>query len=608
MEHQRLDLEKLLRVPQVDPYGGFEVSPDGTRVAFSWNLTGQWEIYEMPLDLAAPSRQITTGLGAKFSPRYAPRGGRLAYALDVDGSECFDIYVYDFVTGEHTNLTPDTPEALQPNFSWSPDGSRIAFISDRSGRFDTYVMPATGGAGRLVFGQPHPDWDVHWSPDGRWLAVVAETRGQDYGTFIVPAEGSDPHAGGKPRLIAGAGGPINARDARWSPDSARIAFSSDVSGFFDVGVYELETGQIAWVTGGTGDKETPVWSPDGRRMAYVWREGPLTSLAVLELGKATPALYQVAPGIHSTPRFSPDGQHVLLIFDNPSHPGDLWSLSLADGSRRQLTCSLPPALQALSFVMPTAVHYPGMDGTPVPALLYRPPQPTGPGPAVIYVHGGPNWLAQVTWAPPIQAMVSRGWAVLAPNYRGSIGFGRDWQVANRFDLGGVDTEDVVAGADCLVREGIADPRRIAVTGRSHGGYLTMTALTQYPDRWAAGCAIVPFLNWFTSHAHVREDLRHWDIENLGDPAENYDLWRARSPFFFLERIEAPVQFISGANDIRCPASEALEARDVLVAHGRPCDLVLYPDEGHGFLKIENVVDAEKRRVAFLAQALEKPVV
>jgi dipeptidyl aminopeptidase/acylaminoacyl peptidase len=136
----------------------------------------------------------------------------------------------------------------------------------------------------------------------------------------------------------------------------------------------------------------------------------------------------------------------------------------------------------------------------------------------------------------------------------------------------------------------------------------MTALTQYPDRWAAGCAIVPFLNWFTSHAHVREDLRHWDIENLGDPAENYDLWRARSPFFFLERIEAPVQFISGANDIRCPASEALEARDVLVAHGKQCDLVLYPDEGHGFLKIENVVDAEKRRVAFLAQALEKPVV
>ena len=181
-------------------------------------------------------------------------------------------------------------------------------------------------------------------------------------------------------------------------------------------------------------------------------------------------------------------------------------------------------------------------------------------------------------------MVSRGWAVLAPNYRGSTGYGREWQLASRFDLGGCDTEDVVAGADYLVREGLADPARIAVTGRSWGGYLTMTALTGYPDRWAGGSAVVPFLNWFTAHANSREDLQHWDEENFGHPERDRELYYERSPFFFLERIAAPVQMICGAHDVRCPASESVQARDRLLALGKTCELVLYADEGHSFLK------------------------
>jgi dipeptidyl aminopeptidase/acylaminoacyl peptidase len=224
---------------------------------------------------------------------------------------------------------------------------------------------------------------------------------------------------------------------------------------------------------------------------------------------------------------------------------------------------------------------------------------------VVLVHGGPNWRFDVIWYPLVQHMVSRGWVVLQPNYRGSTGYGRQWQHASRFDQGGVDTRDVVAGALYLVHNRIADPSRIAVTGTSHGGYLTMTALTQYPEIWAAGSAVVPFLNWFTSHANSRDDLKHWDRENFGDPETNHDLWYERSPFFFLDRVKAPVQLICGGNDPRCPASESIAARDALQALGKEVDFVLYPDEGHGFLKTENVVDAALRRVSFLAGALEK---
>ena len=194
--------------------------------------------------------------------------------------------------------------------------------------------------------------------------------------------------------------------------------------------------------------------------------------------------------------------------------------------------------------------------------------------------------------------------MLAPNYRGSTGYGREWQLANRFELGRSDTMDVAAGVDYLLGEGLADPQRIAITGRSHGGYLTMTCLAFYPERWAAGSAVVPFLNWFTSHANSRKDLQHWDLENMGDPVNNEALWRERSPYFRLEEIQAPVQLICGANDPRCPASESTAARDALLRLGKEVDLLLYPDEGHTFLKVENVVDHELKRVEFLRRALE----
>jgi dipeptidyl aminopeptidase/acylaminoacyl peptidase len=254
--------------------------------------------------------------------------------------------------------------------------------------------------------------------------------------------------------------------------------------------------------------------------------------------------------------------------------------------------------------MPHEVHYPSLDGSIVPALLYCPTTGDKNLPAVIFIHGGPNWLTQITWDAQVQHMVSRGWVVLAPNYRGSTGFGREWQMANRFDLGGRDTQDIVAGADYLVREGIADPRKIAVTGRSYGGYLTMTSLTQYPNRWAGGSAMVPFLNWFTAHEGVREDLIHWDLENFGDPEKDHDLYVERSPFFYLGRVQAPVQLICGAHDPRCPVGESIQARDRLQELGKPCDLVLYEDEGHSFLKTKNVSDAKTRQINFLASVLE----
>jgi dipeptidyl aminopeptidase/acylaminoacyl peptidase len=280
-------------------------------------------------------------------------------------------------------------------------------------------------------------------------------------------------------------------------------------------------------------------------------------------------------------------------------------LNLNDDSFEQLTFSMPDELHDAEFVQPEEVWYAGKDGMQIPAILYRIKDAGTSSPAIVNIHGGPNWHFSFLWYPIMSYMVSRGWTVLAPNYRGSTGYGKKWQNASRFDMGGVDTDDCAAGVKYLLENKSADKNKIAVTGRSHGGYLTMTCMTMYPELWTVGSAVVPFLNWIKSHYDSREDLQHWNIENMGDPEKNRQLWIERSPYFFLDKINAPVQMICGANDPRCPASESLDARDKLIEFGKEVELHLYQDEGHVFLDTKNIIDSEVRRVEFLAKVLEK---
>ncbi|MBM3153234.1 MAG: S9 family peptidase, partial [Chloroflexi bacterium] len=543
--------------------------------------------------------------GGKFAPQYSPDGARLAYAVDFDGSEAFHLFLHDLRSGEAADLTPGIAFSLQPCLTWSPDGKAIAFLADPGQHFDAYVMAVDAPrpeAMQRILGIDRPAWAIEWSPDGKWLAVVFEGPGQDYRTYLVTPDGSES------RQVTLAGAPIDARNPAWSPDGRRLAFVSNVNGWHNIGIIDPRSMDIAWLASGHGERYSPAWSPDGKTLVYVTADGAETWLELRREGEQPLRLQQMEPGLHHSPAFTPDGDSILFVYDNPRHPDDLWQISFREKGLRQLTQSLPPALQKERFIMPDEVIYAGLDGESVPGLLYRPKEDASKGPAVIVIHGGPTWHFSFTWYPLMSHMVSRGWTVLAPNYRGSTGYGREWQTMNRFDLGGGDADDCAAGAQYLIREGLADPGNIAVTGRSHGGYLVMSCLTRFPGLWAGGSAIVPFLNLFNCHEELREDLKHWDIENMGDPDENYKLWHERSPYFYLDRVRAPVQLICGENDPRCPARDSIDARDKLLELGRTVDFKMYENEGHTFLKNENVIDSEVRRVDFVARCLSETAI
>jgi dipeptidyl aminopeptidase/acylaminoacyl peptidase len=578
-----LDLTQLLRTPQVDPL--FDISPNNSKVAFAWNSTGEWKIYEMELNDPSHILPITSGGGGKFNPRYSPTGNKLAYALDIDGSESYHLVVYDSVTKTHKDLTTNISHALQPNFCWSPDGSQLGFLSDEPGHFSAYIMSVDGDSAQLVLDTGHPAWQVEWSPDGKYLAVSCEMHGQDYGIFIIDLD---------TREITKMD--FNTIDPNWSPDGGKLAFQSDQHGWFDIGIYSFSTKMIEWVTQSEGDSQAPTFTETN--IACMQSKGIFNWIEIGDVSGSRNK-YQIGNGIHDGIKFTSDWKRMVCTFSSPSQPPDLWMLDVESGESTQLTKSLPEELLSEEYTLPEEFFYKSVDGADVPALLFRPKQT--PAPAVVMIHGGPNWHYSAEWNPIMAHLASRGCIVLCPNYRGSTGYGRDWQYAAQFDMGGVDTRDVAAGAHYLLREGLAN--KIAVTGRSHGGYLTMTCLTQFPELWIAGSAVVPFTNWFKSHADSREDLKHWNIENMGDPNENYEQWYNASPYFFLDKIQAPVQMICGGNDPRCPAGDSIETHDKLLELGKDVELLLFEDEGHEFLKIENILESETKRVEFLARAL-----
>ena len=270
-----LPLDTLLSLPQINSEYPFDISPDGRRLAYAGNRTGRWELYQLELNgTSTLPRLVKPGLGGSFAPRYSPDGGRLAWAMDPTGGESYHLLVFEHASGTLTDLTPDIPFALQPNFCWSPDGRQIALLADRDGSFEAYTIPSRGGPLTKVLPARHPCWAVEWSPDGHWLAVEALAGGLERNIWLVPLASGEPVA---------VGGGVNAWQPAWSPDGRRLAFCSDAAEAWRIGLLELESHTLTWLPGSAGEYTHPVWSPDGRvdrrhrRVGHEYRAGGAVS-------------------------------------------------------------------------------------------------------------------------------------------------------------------------------------------------------------------------------------------------------------------------------------------------------------------------------------------
>jgi dipeptidyl aminopeptidase/acylaminoacyl peptidase len=400
------------------------------------------------------------------------------------------------------------------------------------------------------------------------------------------------------------------RSPAWSPDGKWLAFTTDAFGQDDIGLYALDGGEIRWIRDPQWEVVSPgpifgtsavAWSPDGTRLAYCRNRAGNVDVVVRDVQTGSEMVFDTPEGQRQYPAFAPDGKHILFVYDGPRHPPDVWAGSLhapQRGSATQLTESLVSQVSRASLVEPECVWYPSFDGRQISGFLYTPRIKAPGSPAVLWVHGGPTWQYRNMWDPVVQFLASRGYAVLAPNIRGSTGYGKAFRELAIGDWGGGDLKDLVAGAEYLERTGVAGRGRVAVAGASYGGYMTLLAMSKTPDRWAAGVSICGIVNLETLYESTRGDLRLYLIQQIGTPEDNPALYWDRSPVNFADDVKSPLMIVQGGADPRVPLREAEQMAQALARRGAILEYKVYPDEGHDLMKLENKLDCFAAMVNF----------
>ncbi len=599
---QGLSLDRLYMTRTV---GGAAWSPDGKEVVFVSNISGRNNLWLVPSDGGWP-RQLTVSDQRQTQPTWSPDGKWIAYMSDYDGDEQWDIFMVSPKTGMVVNLT-STREIAEEHPRWSPDGRYLAYMvkpkTSSVFEIDVYdtVMRDTK---HLTSGTPADKMNVNpiWSKDGKQIVYTQEqAKGTDSNIFMVAIDG------GQPVLLTPHSGEQLFRADDISPDGKKILITSNaVNGHENAGLLDVASKTISWLTEEKWEVSGGHFSPDGKHVTWVANADGNSEIYLHNLLTGKTSTIPLPVGMNELAGtgsgFSHDGLRLLSYHNGPTEPNDLWIYSLGTNKARQLTHSLLAGVQPSHMVEPFLVHYPSRDGKwTISALVYVPFNMVrnAQNAAIVYVHGGPASQSVNSFNRLIQYMANQGYMVIAPNYRGSTGYGKDFQHANLFDMGGGDLQDVLAAADWIKQTGYPDPKKIILMGGSYGGYLTMMGVTKAPDVWAAGVPIVPFVNWFTEIQNEDPVLQQSDIATMGDLETNKARYHDRSPIFFVDRIKAPLLLLAGGNDPRCPQEESQQVVDAVKKNGGSAELKVYKNEGHGFARVENQIDAYQRVADFL---------
>jgi dipeptidyl aminopeptidase/acylaminoacyl peptidase len=583
-------------------------SPDGQQIVFTSDISGRSNLWKVRASGGWPI-QLTQSDDRQYSAVWSPDGKWIVYQQDRAGDELWDLYAIPSDGGEAVNLT-NTPAVREQDPHWSHDGNTIAFAykTKDGSQYDIALLDwSTRKVHKLTNEQqPGYSWNVvAWGRDDKSIYA---------GRVNPPFTDADVYridvATGKLENLTSHQGTIRYLASSLSPDGGTILLSSDAKGgYMNVALLDVATKKVTWVTDLKWEAFAGNFSPDGKNYTYVVNEDGVTDAYLADRSTNRAEKVDLPHGLNyfsgNPNEFAPQSDRVIVSHEASNQPGDLWVYNLASRHAEQLTFSGIASLRAIPLPPSQIVHYKSFDGKIISALLWVPfnLKRDGSNPALVIPHGGPTGQMVDYWNTDVAALTSRGYICIAPNPRGSTGYGLDFQKANFQDLGGGDLKDEIAGVEFLKATGYVDPRKIGITGGSYGGFMTLIAIGKAPDIWAAAVEEYGIINWSTMLKSSDPSLNEYLKALLGNPDQNRQIYDADSPITYIRSEKAPLLVLQGDNDPRVPKEEAQQVVDILKKEGRSVDVHYYPNEGHGFVKRENQIDSIRRTIAWFDRYL-----
>lgn len=579
----------LSLLASVDKIHHHQLSPDGSRIAFIWDRNDLSDVYILSMDGQWPKRLSTqrapVATWADEEPQWSSDGHWLAFCMDGH------VHVAPTSGGTPKKISDFTTGAIAPR--WMPDSQGLIISVERDRETQLLLTDRKGSWPRPLVTGPGDAGDAQPSPDGRQIAFVRHPH-DDLNCLEVRVVELE---SGQIRPLIG----VPKQKywwPRWSPDGKQIAFLSQGSGFNEVWLIRPDSNGLRQLTHLSRDVADLAWSPDGKQIACTVNRGGIFDLALVDVESEAVSYLGSNSGCYARPNWSPGGDFITVEYETPTQPPDIFRVDVPGGTRSQLTFSMPLALAEADLVMPEQTSYRSYDGLVIPALLHRPQESNVA--AIVLPHGGPAAQAIFEWNIMVQYLVAKGYSCIEPNYRGSTGFGVEFEQANYDDWGVGDTQDCLYAARFLRALEHVSPDRIGIFGPSYGGYMVACCLARDAEYlFACGVSKYGDAHPVTSWAQCNRDLRLYTEMFIGDPARNLRVYLNGSPIYQVENIRKPVLILHGLLDDIVPPQAAEEWVEALRRVNKTFEYKTYADEPHGFLKRPTQLDAFERIERFL---------
>ncbi|ARV08906.1 S9 family peptidase [Winogradskyella sp. PC-19] len=585
--------------------GGGSFSYDNSQLLVSSNRSGIYNVYTVPTkggEMTAITQSDSTSV---FANAFFPEDNRMLLSADGNGDEINHLFVRD-LEGNVKDITPEKG-AKSDFYGWSKDNKSLYFGSNKRDPrfFDVYKMNLEDFSSEILYQNEDNLTFSGMSDDENYFALTKSVNTNDSDLFIYNSKT-------KENIKINENQSANSSQD-FSADNSLFYYTTDDGGEFSVLMsYNFNTKERKKVLEKKWDISSSYFTKNNKYMVVFVNEDGKNAIEVLDSESMQPINLPDFEGKSITSvGFSNDEKLMRMYVGGSNAPSDLYTYNFETKEQHRISNVLNKDINAEDLVTAKVVRFKSFDGVEIPAIYYLPHQASAENkvPAMVWVHGGPGGQTRQGFSSLIQYMVNQGYAVLAVNNRGSSGYGKTFYQMDDKNHGEKDLQDCVEGKNWLAEQTEIDGDKIGIIGGSYGGYMTMAALTYTPEEFAVGVNLFGVTNWMRTLKSIPpywESFRESLYKELGDPysADSTRLKRI-SPLFHTDKVTKPLIVLQGAQDPRVLQVESDEIVAGVRKNNVPVEYVLFEDEGHGFVKKENQIEANERIVQFLDKYLKK---